>query len=153
MTASVIAIDPGPVQSAWVWFDGKVQGKGLIPNEHLRRLLKKNDNSIEHCAIEMIASYGMPVGVEVFETCVVIGRFMSAFPGPVDRITRLQIKQHVCHDGHAKDPNVRQALIDRFGPVGTKKNQGPLYGVRKDIWAALAVAVTWWDQNMGPKNA
>jgi hypothetical protein len=41
----------------------------------------------------------------------------------------------------AKDPNVRQALLDKIGPVGTKKNPGPLYGVSGHGWSALAVAV------------
>jgi hypothetical protein len=36
---------------------------------------------------------------------------------------------------------VRQALIDRLGPQGTKKNPGPTYGMRSHLWAALAVAV------------
>ena len=46
----------------------------------------------------------------------------------------------------AKDSNIRQALIDRFGPVGTKKNPGWFYGVSKDVWAAIAVGgVTFHD--------
>jgi hypothetical protein len=48
----------------------------------------------------------------------------------------------------AKDANIRQALIDRFGgskeaAIGTIKRQGPLYGVKGHEFAALAVAVTW----------
>jgi len=42
----------------------------------------------------------------------------------------------------AKDANIRQALIDKLGPVGTKKSPGPLWGVKSHIWSALAVAVT-----------
>lgn len=30
--------------------------------------------------------------------------------------------------------------------IGKKATPGPLYGVVGDEWAALAVAVTWWDQ-------
>jgi hypothetical protein len=30
---------------------------------------------------------------------------------------------------------------------GTKKNPGLLYGVSGDVWAALALGVTWWDLN------
>jgi hypothetical protein len=36
-------------------------------------------------------------------------------------------------------------MIDRFGPgkekaIGRKATPGPLYGVKKDIWSALAIA-------------
>jgi hypothetical protein len=40
----------------------------------------------------------------------------------------------------AKDANIRQALIDKLGAVGTKKAPGPLYGISGHLWAALAVA-------------
>jgi hypothetical protein len=42
----------------------------------------------------------------------------------------------------AKDANIRQALIDKIGPQGTKKDPGPTYGISKDVWSALAIAVT-----------
>lgn len=76
--------------------------------------------------IEMIASYGMPVGKEVFDTCVWIGRFaerMLRFQvNEVYYIYRKDEKMNICHSMKAKDSNIRQALIDRFGEVGTKKN-------------------------------
>ena len=50
----------------------------------------------------------------------------------------------------AKDKNIRQALIDRYGVVGTKKDPGFFYvnGTKfaKDMWAAMAVAVTYFDK-------
>jgi hypothetical protein len=46
----------------------------------------------------------------------------------------------------AKDGNIRQALIDRFGVVGTKKNQGWFYGFSGDIWSAYAVGITYKDK-------
>lgn len=50
----------------------------------------------------------------------------------------------------AKDKNIRQALIDRYGVVGTKKNPGFFYvnGTKfaKDMWQAMAVAVTYFDK-------
>jgi hypothetical protein len=41
----------------------------------------------------------------------------------------------------AKDANIRQALIDKIGPQGTKAQPGPTYGIKSHSWAALAVAV------------
>ena len=48
---------------------------------------------------------------------------------------------NLCGQTKAKDTNVRQALIDRFGVVGTKKNQGWFYGFKADIWQAYALGV------------
>lgn len=73
----------------------------------------------------MIASYGMPVGKEVFETCLWIGRFteLAILQGiDVEYIYRKEEKMNLCQSMKAKDSNIRQALIDRFGVVGTKKS-------------------------------
>ena len=47
----------------------------------------------------------------------------------------------------AKDSNIRQAVMDMYGSskevaIGNKKKPGPLYGVVKDIWSSLAIAIT-----------
>jgi hypothetical protein len=146
----LVAIDPGPTHSAICESDERlsVVGGTKIANETL--LLRLHQINIAYpgsrCAIEMIASFGMPVGREVFETCVWIGRFMEAFGADrCDRITRIEIKSHLCHSAKAKDSNIRQAIIDRLGPPGTKKHPGGTYGISGDIWSALAVALTWWD--------
>ena len=95
-------------------------------------------------AIEMIASYGMAVGREVFETCVWVGRFHQAWrdPAGVKLIYRQAVKLHLCNSPRAKDANIRRALIDLLGPQGTKNSPGPTYGVSSHAWAALGVAVT-----------
>jgi hypothetical protein len=95
-------------------------------------------------AIEMFASQGMPVGQTTFDTVRWIGRFQQAwrYPDAVRLIYRHQVKMHICGHPRAKDANIRQALIDKLGPVGTKLAKGPLYGVKSHAWAALAVAVT-----------
>lgn len=138
MSADIVAIDPGPQYSALVAWDGaKVEFAKYGLNEDVLSLLRIMGDSGAPCVIEQIASYGMAVGAEVFETCVWTGRFMEAFgANRVHRITRAHVKMHLCHSMRAKDGNIRQALIDRFG-----------YGISGDLWAALAVAVTWWDQN------
>lgn len=102
----------------------------------------------ELLVIEMIASYGMAVGKEVFDTCVWIGRFkeIALFNNiKVEYIYRKDEKMNICHSMKAKDSNIRQALIDRFGAVGTKKNPGWFYGFKADVWQAYAVGVTYLD--------
>lgn len=152
----IIAIDPGSDESAFVIWDGvRIISRGKWANADLVRWLhEQRDN---HCVIEQIASYGMAVGAEVFETVFWSGRFFEAFGAHrCERIKRLPVKLHLCHDSKAKDANIRQAIIDRFGgkdkAIGKKASQGPLYGVSGDEWAALAVAITWYDLNITGKK-
>jgi hypothetical protein len=120
---------------------------GKLPNEDLQR--EVGNLSIDVCAaaIEMVASYGMAVGREVFETCVWIGRFAETIRTGsggtlfADLVDRRDVKLHHCHSAKAKDANVRQALIDRFGDKGTKSNPGWFYGFKADVWQAMALAV------------
>lgn len=146
----VLAIDPGPIESAYVVWDGeRILEKGKIKNQDMLRIVCEHlrYNKSDYLCIEMIASYGMAVGAEVFETCVWIGRFIQAWqPEQTCRLKRKEIALHLCGSTRANDSNIRAALIDRLGAPGTKKNPGPTYGVSGDIWAALAVAVTWYDK-------
>lgn len=146
----ILAIDPGNQQSAYALLDAD-----LRPVKFAK---KTNDEVMKDCitileenttvvVIEMIASYGMAVGKEVFETCVWIGRFIERLaPEAYKLIYRREEKENLCGSMRAKDSNIRQALIDRFGVVGTKKNPGWFYGVSKDVWAAIAVGVTYHDK-------
>jgi hypothetical protein len=156
---TLLAIDPGTTQSAWVnAIHDVVLGFGILPNEQLLTWLRVIDHPVEggidQMVIEKVESCGMAVGADVFETVFWSGRFAEAAgPLPVDRIGRKAVKLHLCGDTRAKDSNIRQALIDRYGGVGGKRaaiglkaSPGPLYGVSKDVWAALAVAVTYADQ-------
>lgn len=141
----ILAIDPGPTESAFVIWDGStIRDKGKVPSERILPLLGIHERDCK-VVCEMIACYGMAVGAEVFETCVWIGRYLEKLQGNMARIKRLECKMHLCHSPRANDSNIRQALIDRLGAPGTKKNPGTTYGVTKDIWAALAVAVTYYD--------
>jgi hypothetical protein len=152
----IIAIDPGPTESALIVWDGvSVCLKNKMDNESVLAIVR-DIGADQHniCVIEQIASYGMAVGAEVFETCFWSGRFAEAFGAVrVNRITRSEVKIHLCHSMRARDGNVRRAVIDRFGgkvaAIGNKKAPGPLYGISGDCWAALAVAVTWRDRHAG----
>lgn len=85
----------------------------------------------------MIASYGMPVGKEVFETCVWIGKFAEASGMKESYIYRKDEKMNICHSMKAKDSNIRQALIDRFGVVGTKKNPRLVLWIQSRYMASI----------------
>lgn len=144
-----LSIDPGTAESGWCILDcDRVKSSGVMQNaEMLDMILGHWRQQDVRLSIEMIASYGMPVGREVFETCVWIGRFVQAWhqPEQVRLIYRRDVKMHLCGTSKAKDPNVWQALLDKFGgesAVGKKASPGPLYGVKSHARAALAVAVT-----------
>ena len=159
MTTKVYAIDPGPEMSALVVFDGAaVLNHQRVPNAQLLAEIADRTRASGHVlVVEQIAAMGMAVGAEVFETCVWSGRFIQAWEGyreplmPWARVKRHEVKTALCGTQRAKDPNIRQALIDRFGPgkeraIGSKASPGPLYGLAGDEWSALAVAMTWWDR-------
>jgi hypothetical protein len=151
----ILAIDPGTTESGWCIYDGtEVMHSGVMPNVEMLAYVERPYFRVSgyRLAIEMIASYGMAVGREVFETCVWIGRFQQAWhkPEAVELVYRRDVKLHLCGTSKAKDPNVRQALLDLFPrtgggktpQIGTKAHPGPLYGVTSHAWAALAVAIT-----------
>jgi len=149
----ILAIDPGSTESAWlIYAEGTVRTFGKSPNVELLELLKiLRVQEPLTVVIEKVEGYGMPVGVEVFETVYWSGRFAeAAYPLPVERIGRKEVKRRLCGTTTAKDPNVRQALLDRYGgkdtAIGTKAAPGPLRGVVGDIWSALGVAVAWTEQ-------
>jgi len=67
-------------------------------------------------------------------------------------IYRRDIKMHFCHTMKGKDANIRQVLIDRLGPPGRKKTPGITYGIKKDLWQALAGAVYLYDTAISLSN-
>jgi hypothetical protein len=143
----IFAIDPGTHESGWCTLtDGRVTGSGVLQNADMLARIQSVSTWDPRVvlAIEMVASYGMAVGKEVFETVRWIGRFQQAWRDPeaVRLIYRKDVKLHLCGSPRAKDANIRQALIDLIGAPGTKKQPGPTYGVKSHAWAAWAVAVT-----------
>lgn len=151
MSELILAIDPGTSESGYVLFDGtRVRESGVLKNDDM--LVRVRQWPAPRLAIEMIASYGMAVGREVFETCVWIGRFQQAWRDPttVELVYRKDVKLHLCGTPKAKDANIRQAILDLFPgagggktpQIGTKAQPGPLYGVSTHAWPALGVAIT-----------
>lgn len=147
----ILGIDPGSEQSAFVIWDGKkILDCGILDNDFLRVSMSRA--TVDCVVIEMVASYGMAVGKSIFETVFWIGRFFELLNQvcKVSRVYRRHIKIHFCNSMRAKDSNIRQALIDRFGgkekAIGKKATPGILYGVKADIWSALSLAIYWQDK-------
>lgn len=149
---TILAIDPGTTESAYVIWDGvSIISFDILENQELLDKLQHWVGAPFPLVIEQVRSYGMPVGATVFDTVFWSGRFYQAWKFRAYQMPRLDVKQHICHDSRAKDSNIRQALIDRFEP-GLKPRQRPkgmLKGISNDCWAALGLAATWWDQNYG----
>lgn len=154
----VLAIDPGTERSAWVLFSGwGAEERGIEQNEVIvEHIIPTYVQVAQIGTVEMVESYGLPVGREVFETCVWIGRFAATWDRlaegePCRLVGRKDIKMHHCNQlRKVNDSVLRQVMIDRFGPgrqkaIGTKANQGPCYGLKRDLWQALALATAVWD--------
>ncbi len=153
----ILAVDPGNIESAYVLTDNelKISAFGKIDNEVLLEQFESMINLYTpKVALEMVACYGMAVGREVFETCVMIGQLKEIcrkYSIEPQYIYRKDEKISLCNSMKAKDTNIRQALIDRFAihdfknGKGTKKKPDVFYGFSKDVWAAMAVAVTYHD--------
>jgi hypothetical protein len=153
----IMAIDPGNKESAYVIWDGqKIHGAEKVPNESIIKLLP--GVIVGMVVFEQVACYGMPVGEDVFETVFWTGRMVENCVyawHDWDRIKRSDVKMHICRSTRAKDSNIITALVDRFDSErkfgkygkGTKKNPGPFFGFSKDVWQALALAVTYHDKH------
>ena len=153
----ILAIDPGNI----------VSGYCLMDEDYTPMLFGKEDNTLiltkidalgqrpRAAIIEMVASYGMPVGQTVFDTCVWIGRFTQELENngvPIFYVKRKEYVAEFCGSTKANDANVRQYLIDRFAPntpnygKGTKVSPGFFYGVKADVWQAIAIGTYFIDK-------
>ena len=148
----LVAVDPGTVQSAYCVYTHGLEPKdmeaGIVANRDLERRLgelAEELDSTPSILLEMIECFGMAVGASTFETAVWIGRFIAAWGEQYALTGRRAVKLALCKTAKAKDANVRQALIDRHGPLGRKKEPGPTYGYRRDLWSALGVATAYAD--------
>lgn len=155
--STLLAIDPGDKESAYALIDVETRRPleiGKVANFELLGMLMLFDAAYPDdrprlLSIEMISSYGMAVGKEVFETCVWIGRYQQASAASImtNLTYRRDVKLHHCRTTKATDANISQALKDRFAPgesnhgKGTKANPGWFFGFYKDVWQAYALAV------------
>jgi len=160
----VTGLDPGPRKTAWVTLLGKnVVDYGYDDCEELSFRIRSGCFAGHVIGCEMVASYGMVVGDDTFETVYWIGYFAAcAIEGKALSFHKLYRKKeaqfpgivmHICKSNKAGDSNIRQAIIDMYEPIGggktpqigTTKERGPLYGISKHNWQAMAVAITCRD--------
>lgn len=164
MADYIIGIDPGNVESAFCLVDTRTLQPIFFRKEKNAEMWKDVFMAAETVnwnvdfAIEDVASYGMPVGREVFDTVKWIARMQERLEGcdqPYKLIYRKDEKMAICHSPKANDASIRQALIDRFAygvpnkGKGTKKSPGWFYGFKADIWQAYAIAVTYAEMKGG----
>jgi hypothetical protein len=149
------AIDPGTEKSAVVRIAPDGVSGFVEHNAQVLTYLKWHVSGAAHLVIEQVQSYGMAVGREVFETVFWSGRFAQTWQQKQDgtgagytwsMLPRKDVKLALCGSMKAKDANIRQALIDRYGGSGCTKKGGPLYGIKSHLWAALALAVAYQEQ-------
>ena len=165
----VFAIDPGNEESAWCimndqyeLLDFDKQPNRDVMNTLVFRLTNSSTavSLIDNVVIERMMNYSNNVGQSVFITCEWIGRFSQEAEKivPVHYLFRKDEKMYLCQTMKANDSAIRHALIDRFAKFdkekgrGTKKDPDYFYGVKADIWAAIAIAVTYLDMKKEKVN-
>ena len=144
----VLGLDPGTSESGYViWNSDKyIVSKGKVFNESLLKKIYDKPEFFDIVVIEIVKSYGMPVGQETFETCFWIGRFQEALLRMNKEVIFVGRKECIIwHNKSNKgnDATLKRVLKDKYGDKGTIKKPGVLFGVSKDIWSAVALA-TWY---------
>lgn len=127
MNPTLLAVDPGNEQSAFVIYDGqRPRLFGKWANATLLREIQNGTKVVTgRMAIETLKPRGMPTSFEEMQTQLWAGRFWQAW---YDRqggekfalhepaqVFRLDVKMHLTGQANAKDKNIRAALIDLFG--------------------------------------
>lgn len=155
----LLAIDPGSSESAWVELDGeRVVAHAKVANDDLLAMLRLGHLVPAVVVIESMSPRGLPTSLQEMEAMWWAGRLAEAASrhSEIHRLARDEVKLRLTgRRSKVNDASVRAVLIDRYGGVGGKEAAvgrkaapGPLYGVRADVWAALAVGLAWQD---GPR--
>lgn len=157
--AIIVGIDPGPLESAAVvavfYPDGRTEllDHSIGPNAAVLKNIERVINTIAlervWVAVEVPHSMGMHVGNEVLDTSYFAGFFAGRLSyltesrygvSGVRQYRRWMVKRNLCNTVRANDSAIRAKMIEMYGPIGNKKEPGPLYGLKNDEWQALAVA-------------
>jgi len=168
MKKYILSVDPGPIKSGYIFLSllnnntFGIINKNHIDNDTMKRIMinKCIMNHNLEIVIETIVSYGTVMGQTTINTSIWAGRFFQIAQdvnSKVSFLSRPEVKMNLCKDSRAKRANMKQAIKDRFGEYGTKKNPGRLYdlktnlekGMLEHIWAAFELAITYIDITYG----
>ncbi len=154
--SNVLAIDPGPDQSAWMLFGPNRIGlygpkeMGIEENNLVLEAVARFARSGAWFVVEDMRYQRHLAGRVVNETSIWIGRFVQCWidngGGEWERVPRREVARHLTGDPVAKNSVIRAVLVSRWGKSdrdvkGTKNEPGPLYGVKTHLWSALALAL------------
>jgi hypothetical protein len=159
----ILAIDPGPVESAWVMMENlKIVQSGKEECETLRKGLDHDYWDHDVLAMEEIVGRKWS-GREVTDTAFWSGRLCEASAASFTLINRSKIRWHIGQDKRTTDSKIITKLIERFTPdiyqqfVDKELTRNKMInaarekyfkGFTKDIWQAYALGVTWYDLNV-----
>ncbi len=143
----ILGIDPGPEQSASVLWD--TEEKRILGHSQAENGLFKvgikiawHEGEFEICAIEDVSYYGKVLNRSTFDTLKMIGRLLEICDPYTALVEFPSIAYHFCNSRRGvKTSQINKVLEDKYGGKGTKKNPGPLYGIKEHEWSALSVAL------------
>ena len=148
----VFAIDPGPVSSGFVEWNGEQitefgydENRWILSKIYSRKNLHGNPRKF---VCELMNPY--TVGKEIELGSRWTGRFWEA-AGDMEFIQRSTVCAGLTGDSRAKKPVVNTALKDRFGKPGSIKNPNYIYGTEGNeklnvhTWDAFSLAVYYFD--------
>ena len=135
----ILAVDPYPERSAWVIYnciEERLISYGMERNGTILFTIRDLDRQVGNLVIGMTSVDRMPA-YDVCWAYIWAGRFIEAFTGPYTLLYYEEIELNLC--GGSKGCDVKQALLKRLNGLDTA------HSVDKDIWFALAIAVTYGD--------
>ena len=115
----ILSLDPGDTRTGYVLFDedrGIPVDHGDVENREIIKLLREIPQETR-VAIEFPYPRGQLASWQLFATCEEAGRFRQICEDrgiELSKMNRNDVKIHIA-SSKAKDPQIRQALIDRFG--------------------------------------
>jgi hypothetical protein len=152
----ILAIDPGKDLHGWVIYSTSnrhISGYGHSDiTEIVEKVFPKMREHLSHCVIEAFLPRGQPLGYDMLETILNVGRLEAYWRAKytlASLVPRKDVLLHMCDDHRATKAQLNVMVYDRFGgsrsaAYGSKEKPGPLYGIKgQHIRDALALAITY----------